>query len=226
MPSDDHVAAILPVREFKEGEFIVMATKKGVIKKTELMAFSNPRPGGIIATSIDEGDELISAHISNGHHEILMSTKDGQAIRFPETDVRDMGRTARGVRGISLGDKDEVVGMEVLASDAPILTVTERGYGKRTELNEYRVQSRGGSGIITIKVSDRNGPVVGVRQVTDKDDIMIVTDGAKVIRSRVKEISIIGRNTQGVRLITIEESERVVSVARLAEDEEESEETS
>ena len=223
MPSDDHVAAILQVREFKEGQYIVMATKKGVIKKTELMAFSNPRPGGIIATSIDEGDGLISVHLTNGHHEVLISTKEGQAIRFPGADVRDMGRTARGVRGISLGNKDEVVSMEVIEGDASILTVTENGYGKRSELNEYRVQSRGGSGIITIKVSDRNGPVVGVRQVTDADDIMLVTDGGKIIRSRAKEISTIGRNTQGVRLISLDEGEKVVSVARLAEDNEEEE---
>ncbi len=223
MPSDDHVAAILPVRDFKEGQFIVMATKKGIIKKTELMAFSNPRPGGIIATTIDDKDELMSAHLSSGHQEILISTKEGQAIRFPEGDVRDMGRSARGVRGISLGDKDEVVSMEVLSSDASVLTVTENGYGKRSELSEYRVQSRGGSGIITIKVSDRNGPVVSARQLTDADDIMLVTDGGKVIRSRAKEIPIIGRNTQGVRLISIDEGEKVVSVARLAEDNEEEE---
>jgi len=223
MPSDDHVAAILPVMDFKEGNFIVMATKKGVIKKTELMAFSNPRPGGIIATTIDDDDELMSCHLSSGHQEILMSTKEGQAIRFPETDVREMGRQARGVRGISLGDKDELVSMDVLVSDASVLTVTENGYGKRSELSEYRVQSRGGSGIITIKVSDRNGPVVNARQVTDKDDIMIVTDGGKIIRSRAKEITTIGRNTQGVRLISLDEGEKVVSVAKLAEDNEEEE---
>ena len=223
MPSGDNVAAILPVRDFKDGQFIVMATKKGVIKKTELMAFSNPRPGGIIATTIDKGDELMSCHLSSGHQEILMSTKEGQAIRFPEGDVREMGRQARGVRGISLGEKDEVVSMEVLVSDATILTVTENGYGKRSELTEYRVQSRGGSGIITIKVSDRNGPVVNARQVTDKDDIMLVTDGGKIIRSCAKEVPIIGRNTQGVRLISLDKGEKVVSVAKLAEDNEEEE---
>jgi len=224
MPSGDHVAAILPVREFKDGEFVIMSTKNGVVKKTELMAFSNPRAGGIIATTIDEGDELISARLTNGKHEILISTKEGQAIRFLESDVRDMGRTARGVRGISLGDKDEVVSMEVLATDASILTVTEKGYGKRSPLTEYRVQSRGGSGIITLKVTDRNGPVIGVRQVTDQDDVMLVTDSGKIIRSRAKEIPTIGRNTQGVHLISLDESERVVSIARLVEDEEEEEE--
>jgi DNA gyrase subunit A len=224
MPSDDHVAAILPVREFKDGEFVMMATKNGVVKKTELMAFSNPRAGGIIATTIDEGDELIAARLTNGKHEILISTKEGQAIRFLESDVRNMGRTARGVRGISLGDKDEVVSMEVLATDASILTVTEKGYGKRSPLTEYRVQSRGGSGIITLKVTDRNGPVVGVRQVTDQDDVMLVTDSGKIIRSRAKEIPTIGRNTQGVHLISLDEGERVVSIARLVEDEEAEEE--
>lgn len=223
MSSEDRIAAVLSVREFAEGQYIVMATKNGVIKKTDLMAYSNPRAGGIIATSIDEGDELISVRLTNGKQQIFLTTRQGQAIRFDESDVRDMGRTARGVRGISLHEGDEVVGMEVLATDASILTVTQNGYGKRSPCGEYRVQSRGGSGIFTIKVSDRNGPVVGAMQVTDADDIMIVTDGGKVIRSCAKEISTIGRNTQGVRLITLGSAEKVVTVARLAESEEDEE---
>ncbi len=223
MSSTDRVAAVLPVKEFAEGKFVVMATKEGVIKKTDLMAYSNPRAGGIIATTIDEGDELISVRLTEGDQQVFLTTKQGQAIRFPESDVRAMGRTARGVRGITLRKGDELVGMEVLSTDASILTVTERGYGKRSPCDEYRVQSRGGSGIITIKVTDRNGPVVGVMQVTDADDIMIVTDGGKVIRSRAKEISTIGRNTQGVRLISLDRDEKVVTVARLAENEEDEE---
>ncbi len=223
MSSEDRIAAILPVKEFTEGQFVFMATRNGVIKKTELMAYANPRAGGIIATSIDEGDELISVRLTSGSQQVLLTTREGQAIRFDESEVRAMGRTARGVRGISLGKGDALVGMDVLATDASILTLTERGYGKRSPCDEYRVQSRGGSGIITIKVSDRNGPVCGVMQVTDVDDIMIVTDGGKVIRSRSKEIPVIGRNTQGVRLISLDEGEKVVTVARLAEDEGEGE---
>lgn len=218
MPSDDRIAAILPVREFAEGQFVVMATKKGVIKKTDLMAYSNPRAGGIIATSIDKADELISVRLTGGDQQIFLTTRGGQAIRFEEKDARPMGRTARGVRGISLKKGDEVVSMEVLATDASILTVTERGYGKRSPCDDYRIQSRGGSGIITIKVAERNGPVVGAMQVTDADDIMIVTDSGKIIRSRAKEISTIGRNTQGVRLISLEKDEKVVNVAKVVEE--------
>lgn len=223
MASGEKIAAVLPVREFSEGQFVFMATKNGVVKKTELMAYSNPRAGGIIATTIDDGDELISVKLTNGKQQIFMTTRQGQAIRFDETDVRDMGRAARGVRGISLGKDDAVVGMEVLATDAAILTVTEKGYGKRSPCDEYRLQSRGGSGIITIKVNDRNGPVVNAMQVTDVDDIMLVTNGGKVIRSKAKEISVIGRNTQGVRLISMDDGESVVTVAKLAEAEEENE---
>jgi len=223
LSSGDRVAAVLPVKEFTEGKFIVMATKEGVIKKTDLMAYSNPRSGGIIASTVDEGDELISVRLTEGDQQIFLTTRQGQAIRFPEADVRAMGRSARGVRGITLRKGDELVGMEVLSTDASILTVTERGYGKRSPCDEYRIQSRGGSGIITIKVTDRNGPVVGVMQVTDADDVMIVTDGGKVIRSCAKEISTIGRNTQGVRLISLDSGEKVVTVARLAENEEDEE---
>ena len=218
MPSDDSVAAILPVKEFVEGQFIIMVTRKGIVKKTDLMSYSNPRTGGIIATSIDEDDELIAAKLTTGQQQVFLTTRMGKAIRFDESGVRAMGRTARGVRGISLKKDDAVVGMEVLSTDASILTVTEKGYGKRSPCKEYRTQSRGGSGIITIKVSDRNGPVVGTMQVTDADHVMLVTDGGKVIRSRAKEISVIGRNTQGVRLIAMGKGEKLVTVARLAED--------
>jgi len=220
IPGDEHVAAILPMKEFKEGQFIVMATKKGLIKKTDLMVFSKPRAGGIAAITINDSDELMSAYITNGSQEIMISTKDGQAIRFPETDVRAMGRTAAGVRGIALNTNDEVVGMDVLEYNSSILTVTEKGYGKRSPLDEYRVQTRGGRGIITVKTTDRNGPVAGVKQVTDMDDIMLITDAGKIIRSSVKGIPIIGRNTQGVRLISLEKGERVVSLASFVEEDE------
>jgi DNA gyrase subunit A len=219
MSSDESIAAILPVKEFTEGQFVFMATKKGVVKKTDLMAYSNPRSGGIIATSIDKGDELISVRLTSGSQQIFLTTRNGQALRCEESEIRPMGRTARGVRGISLKKDDEVVGMEALVADVPILTVTERGYGKRTALDEYRIQSRGGSGIFTIKIADRNGPVVGALQVTDGDHIIIVTDGGKVIRSRAKEIPTIGRSTQGVRLISLDKGEKVVTVAKVVEEE-------
>ncbi|MBN1283246.1 MAG: DNA gyrase subunit A [Proteobacteria bacterium] len=219
MSGEERIAAVLPVREFSEGQFVVMATRNGVIKKTDLMAYANPRAGGIIALSIDKGDELISVRLTNGSQHLFLTTRSGQSLRCEEGDVRAMGRTARGVRGMSLRKGDELVGMEALAIDSPVLTVTERGYGKRSDLSEYRVQSRGGSGILTIKVADKNGPVVGALQVTDADDVMIVTDGGKVIRSGAKEIPVIGRNTQGVRLISLEKDEKVVTVAKVVEDE-------
>lgn len=220
LASGDNVAAILPVQEFKKGYHVILATKKGVIKKTDLEAFANPRPGGIIAIKVDKDDELISARLVTSGQEIFMSTKEGKAIRFSEKEVRSMGRSARGVRGITLGKGDEVVATDVISSDASILTVTEKGYGKRSPVDDYRIQSRGGRGIITIKITDRNGPVIGVRQVTDKDDVILVTDRGKIIRSHVKGISVMGRNTQGVRLISIESGESVVSCTRLVEEEE------
>ncbi|MBT3181376.1 MAG: DNA gyrase subunit A [Deltaproteobacteria bacterium] len=220
MSSADSIAAILTVKSFEEGKSLVMATKNGIIKKTDLMQYANPRSGGIIATTIDNDDELIAVRLTDGDDQVFLTTRNGQAIRFNESEVRSMGRTARGVRGISLKKDDFVVGMEVLSTEASVLTVTERGYGKRSACDEYRVQSRGGSGIITIKVAGRNGPVVGVMQVTDSDDIMLVTDGGTVIRSRSKEIPTIGRNTQGVRLISLGKEEKVVNVAKLAEEDE------
>ncbi|HPW45459.1 MAG TPA: DNA gyrase subunit A [bacterium] len=219
MSGTESIAAILPVKKFEDGQYVVMATKNGVIKKTELMAYSNPRSGGIIATTIDDGDELISVRLTDGKSEIFITTRKGQAIRFKEDEVRPMGRSARGVKAINLKKGDSVVGMEVLNNEASILTVTERGYGKRSPRDDYRVQSRSGSGIITIKVTDKNGPVTGVMQVTDNDDIILVTDGGIVIRSAAKEIPTIGRNTQGVRLISLGKDEKVVTVAKVVEDE-------
>jgi len=221
MEEGERIAALLAVKEFEEDKFIVMGSRKGVIKKTELSAFSNPRAGGIIAMGIDDGDAVIAANVSDGKGEIFIGTRDGMAIRFSETDVRSMGRTAYGVRGISLRDDDSVVAMEVLVPGGTILSVTERGYGKRTELDEYRVQSRGGIGIINIQTSDRNGKVVGVAQVSDDAELMLITQQGKILRMASKDIRTIGRSTQGVRLIDIEGDDRVVSIARLAEKDEE-----
>jgi DNA gyrase subunit A len=216
----ESTSAILPVSGFEEGNYVVMATQKGVVKKTDLSAYSHPRTDGIIATVIDPGDSLIDAKLTDGNKEIFLGTKKGLAIRFNEQDVRPMGRVSRGVRGMSLEDDDEVVGMEVLSGAATILTITEHGYGKRTQSSEYRIQGRRGKGIITIKTSERNGAVVGMKQVTNEDNLMIITSTGKIIRIAVAKISVIGRNTQGVRLINIDKDEKVVGVARLAEKEE------
>src|SRR5919106_6593336 len=175
-----------------------MGTLHGIVKKTELPAFSNPRAGGIIAMGVEEGDRLMAAQITDGTGEIFIGTRDGIAIRFPESDVRSMGRTAYGVRGITLREGDEVVAMEVVRPGATLLTVTEHGYGKRTGLDEYRVQSRGGVGIINIQTSERNGKVIGIAQVTDEDELMLITQQGKTIRMAAKDIRIIGRATQGV----------------------------
>ncbi|HSA59718.1 MAG TPA: DNA gyrase subunit A [bacterium] len=220
MGNHERLAAVLPVKEFVEGKNIIFATKNGVVKKTDLTAYSHPRAGGIIALGVEQDDELIEVSLTEGQQGVLLSTKEGQAIRFSEDDVRPMGRGATGVIGIRLGEKDQVVSMEVLREKATVLTVTENGYGKRTDVEEYRIQSRGGSGIITVKTTDKNGAVVGVKQVTDDDDVMLITNQGKVIRMRVKEISVMGRNTQGVRLIHLEEGEKVVAFAKLAEKEE------
>jgi DNA gyrase subunit A len=213
----ERVRATLPVRAFDEEAYVLLCTRKGVIKKTRLDAYSNPRRGGIIAITLDDDDELIAASRTNGRHEVILATSDGKSIRFPEDQVRAMGRAAGGVRGMTLREGDRVVGMEILSPGATILTVTERGYGKRTPLEDYRVQRRGGMGIITIRTSERNGPVVSVAQVVDDDEVMLITDGGKVLRARVAGISTMGRATQGVRIMNLADDEKIASMARLAE---------
>jgi DNA gyrase subunit A len=214
----ERVQATLPVRTFDAtGEHIVLGTRKGVIKKTRLEAYSNPRRGGIIAINLDEDDELIAAVRTTGSQEILLASRNGKSIRFPEVQVRPMGRAATGVRGMTLAEGDRVVGMEILSPGATILTATENGYGKRTPLGDYRLQRRGGQGVITIRTSERNGPVVDVAQVVDDDEVMFITDGGKVLRSPVAGISTMGRATQGVRLMNLAPGEKLASVARLAE---------
>jgi DNA gyrase subunit A len=225
MQDGERIAALLAVKEFDENKFIVMGTKRGEVKKTELTAFSNPRAGGIIAMDVEDGDAVIAVQVSDGSNEIFIGTRNGMAIRFKETDVRSMGRTAGGVRGIELRDDDEVVAMEVLEAGGTILSVTEQGYGKRTGLDEYRVQSRGGVGIINIQTSDRNGKVVGIAQVHDDDELMLITQQGKILRMASTSIRTIGRATQGVRLIDIEGEDRAVSIARLAEQDVEAAET-
>jgi DNA gyrase subunit A len=258
MEPDERIAALLAVKAFEPDRFIVMGTQHGVVKKTELTAFSNPRAGGIIAIGVEEGDRVMAVQLTDGQGEIFIGTRDGMAIRFPETDVRAMGRTAYGVRGISLRDDDQVVAMEVVGagdtalspaaqgesagspdeaghqpadqalpspdrSTGTLLTVTENGYGKRTEMAEYRVQSRGGVGIINIQTSERNGRVVGIALVYDDDEVLLISQQGKILRMAARGVRTIGRATQGVRLIDIDSDDRVVSIARLAEKEEKEE---
>jgi DNA gyrase subunit A len=213
----EQVRTVLPVREFAEGKFVIMATKKGVVKKTELKAFSNVRSAGLIALSIDPGDDLLSARLTDGTQDIILATHMGKIIRFIEEEVRPMGRAARGVRGIKLRANDFVVEMDALADATHILTATENGYGKRTEVALYRKTRRGGMGIIDIKTTARNGMVVGVKAVGEEDQIMLSTTGGMVARMRVKRISVVGRNTQGVRLMVLEAGDKIASVAKVAE---------
>jgi DNA gyrase subunit A len=210
-------AAFVAAKEFVAGRYVLLATRKGIIKKTELDAFSNPRPSGIIALGVEDDDALIEAVLTAGKDEVLLATRDGMAIHFPEDDVRPMGRAAYGVKGIALEGEDEVVALEVVSAGGTVLTVCANGYGKRTPLEEYRLQSRGGKGIINIKTAGRNGPVVGVKFMRTAGGVMLITEKGMIIRLNTADISEIGRNTQGVRLIQLEEGDHLVSVARLAE---------
>ncbi|MCH7566790.1 MAG: DNA gyrase subunit A, partial [Nitrospirae bacterium] len=220
LSGEEKVTATLPVKEFRDDRYVVMATQQGVIKKTELSAYDNPRPGGIIALSLDTGDKLIGVQITDGQREILLGTRQGIVIRFKEEEVRPMGRTAHGVRGITLEDANEVIGMETITPDSTtaVLTITEGGFGKRTAVTEYRVQGRGGKGIISVKTTERNGLAVGFLQVREDDEIMMMAAKGKILRCRVDDIREIGRNTQGVRLFDLDgPDDRVAGMARLAE---------
>ena len=227
---EEQVSAILPVRNFVEGKYVVLTTKRGYIKRVDLMAFSNVRKGGIIATSLDESDELIGARLTDGQKDIVVSSASGMAIRFSETDVRPMGRTARGVRAISLKGDDEVVSVvsvrsaagteEGTLNEVALLSVCENGYGKRTLLSEYRCQGRGGKGVIDIKTTKRNGQVTGAALTRENDDVMLIATSGKIIRLKANSISCIGRNTQGVSLVRLSEGEQVAAVARVVETEE------
>ena len=216
----EKVQTMLPVRSFKdigEDESVVLCTRNGVVKKTALSAYANPRRGGIIAVGLTEGDELIAAERCDADSSVLIASRSGKAILFGESDIRAMGRSAVGVRGIALGNDDAVVGMKVVAPGTTILTLTANGYGKRTRLEDYRLQRRGGQGIINIKATPRNGPVVGVAQVGAGDQVMLITDAGKMLRCPVEGISVMGRATQGVRVMKLASDEQLVALARLAE---------
>jgi DNA gyrase subunit A len=218
MQKDEKVATAIPVRDFSEG-YLVMFTKNGLVKKTKLDEYSNPRGRGIIAATVDEKDELIAVERTDGKSDLIIGTKGGLAIRFHEEDVRPMGRTAKGVIGIRLRKGDEVVSAEIVVDKTTILTFTEKGYGKRTNASEYHTQSRGGKGVISIKVTDKGGNAVGLLQVRDEDEIMLITRTGKLIRTKAENISIIGRNTQGVRLMDVGDDNRIVGIGKVAEKE-------
>jgi len=220
MEAGEKIAAMLAIKEFDDTHFIVMGTRKGTIKKTELSAFSNPRAGGIIAMGIEEGDAVIDVQMSDGQSEIFIGTKAGKAIRFGEDDVRGMGRTAFGVRGIQLREGDEVVAMQVAKPGGTLLTVTEKGYAKNTLLDEYRVTGRGGLGVKNVEVTDKNGPVVAITQVHDNEELLVITEQGKILRTAANEIRTIGRATQGVRLMDLEGDDKIVSVALVEKAEE------
>jgi DNA gyrase subunit A len=217
---DERLTTVLAVPEFEPGYHVLMATKHGVIKKTDLMAFSRPRSGGIIALNLLEGDELITARITDGTLNVFLGSRMGKAIRFHESDIRPSGRVATGVRGMRLAEGDQIVGAEVLSHGQTLFAVTENGYGKRTSIDEYPVQKRGGKGVISIKTTERNGLVIGILLVSGDDDLMLMTNIGKVIRMQVNSISVISRNTQGVKVMGMDAEERVVGAARLAEKEE------
>ncbi len=214
---EEKLTTILAVPAFEPGYHILMATKSGLVKKTELMAFSRPRSGGIIALSLIPGDELIAARLTDGTYNVFLGSALGKSVRFHESDIRPSGRTSRGVRGMSIAKGDRIVAMQVLSHGQSLFTVTENGYGKRTSIDEYPFQKRGGKGVITIKTSQRNGQVVSILLVEDDDELMLMTDMGKLLRMTVNSISVIGRNTQGVKLIGVSHDERVAGAARLAE---------
>ncbi|HXW68925.1 MAG TPA: DNA gyrase C-terminal beta-propeller domain-containing protein, partial [Dissulfurispiraceae bacterium] len=213
----ERITTALNVKDFNDG-YLVMFTKAGIVKKTKLSEYSNPRSKGIIAVTLDEGDELIAVKKTSGNNDIIIGTRRGLAARFKEDDVRSVGRTARGVIGIRLGKDDEVVSANVVEEKMSLLTVTEKGLGKRTEIGEYPVHGRGGKGVISIKVVERGGNAVGLLQVKDEDEVVLITNAGKLIRTVAGNISVLGRNTQGVKLMDLEAEDRIVSMGRVAED--------
>jgi DNA gyrase subunit A len=214
---NDKIAAFCSVKNFEQDNYVFLATRRGIVKKTRLEAFANPRTTGIIALGVEEGDSVIGAVLTSGDDEIFLATRDGKSIRFRENDVRPMGRSAYGVKGIVLEKEDALVSLAVVDPKGTVLSVTSNGFGKRTAIEEYRLQSRGGRGIINVRTTERNGFVVGSSFVAGDEGVMLISGKGMIIRLETAEIATIGRSTQGVRLIHLEEGDQVVSVARLAE---------
>lgn len=223
LDSDEKVTTVIPISEYKEGLYLILATKNGVVKKTDLMEYDNIRKGGLTAVVLRENDELIGVRLTDGSKDIILVTRNGMSIRFSETDVRPLGRVSQGVRGISLEDDDYVIGMGATIEDTKLLVVTEHGFGKRTELDEYKVQSRGGKGILTYRVTDKTGKVEGMKLVNDADDIILISDDGSIIRMNVDEISVLGRATQGVTLMRMSNGNKVVGLARIINEDDEEE---
>ncbi|MDX1697959.1 MAG: DNA gyrase C-terminal beta-propeller domain-containing protein, partial [Thiohalobacterales bacterium] len=222
LEKDERINAILPIREFDQDHYVFMATANGTVKKTSLTDFSRPRANGIIAIDLRENDYLIDVAITDGNRDIMLFSDAGKVIRFRESDVRPMGRTACGVRGIKLPEGKRVISL-IIASDSPVLTATENGFGKRTAADDYPVYGRGGQGVIAIQVTERNGAVVGAVPAEDNDEVMLISSGGTLVRTRVNEISVMGRNTQGVRLITLTNGETLVGIERILEEQDEDE---
>jgi DNA gyrase subunit A len=218
---EESIAAFVPIKEFDEKHFLLTATRKGIIKKTALTAYSHPRKGGICGALVDADDALIEADVTDGNMDIILGTQKGKAIRFHESEVRTMGRASRGVKGINLEKKDGMVGMVVVKREATLLVVSENGFGKRSDIADYPVHHRGGKGVITIKNTPRNGDVVAIKEAVETDELMIITQGGIVIRLPLKGVKVIGRNTQGVKLINLDEGDHVVDVARVVNEDEE-----
>ena len=211
----EKVQAFLPVSSFEDNQYIVMATKKGIINRTALSLYSKPRKGGVFAMEIKEGDQLIQAKISNGEDTLIIATKEGKSIRFLETQVRPTGRRTKGVRGIRLSSTDQVIGMLIAKREGSVLVASENGYGKRSLLDEYRIQSRGGKGVYTMKKTPKTGQVVTILETTDEDDLMIITSQGIMIRQPIENINVIGRNTQGVKLIRLDKGSNIASVTKV-----------
>lgn len=215
LDQDEKVTTVIPISEYKEGLYLFLATKKGIVKKTDLMEYDNIRKGGLIAVTLRENDELIDVQLTDGSKDILLVTKNGLSIRFNEKDARPLGRVSQGVKGIKLEDDDEVIGMSAYIENTSLLVVTENGFGKRTELDEYKVQFRGGKGILTYRVTERTGKLVGMKLVCDDDDVMLISSDGTIIRIKVQDISVLGRATQGVTLMRLDEGVKVMAVARI-----------
>ncbi len=227
LDGDERITTVIPIQEYKEGQYLVMATRNGLVKKTDVMEYSNIRKGGLAAVSLREDDQLIDVKLTDGNQDIIISTYNGMAIRFNETDARPIGRVSQGVKGIDLDEDDHVIGMEVCIENTTLLVVTENGFGKRTELDEYKVQNRGGKGVLTYRITDKTGKSVGMKLVSEDDDIMLISSDGTIIRMKVSEVSILGRATQGVTLMRMADGVKVVGIARMInEDDVESEDSS
>ena len=218
--SGEKVTAMIPIKDFEDGKYLTFITRNGIIKKTNVMDYSRIRNGGLRAIDLDEGDELIRVKLTDNTQDIIIGTHDGYAIRFNEKEVRSTGRTTRGVMGIRLHSGDYVIGASVALPNSQLLTITENGYGKKTPLDEYRIQSRGGMGIFTYKITEKTGKLAGMKTVTDEDDIILITSDGIIIRTHTDEISSYSRQTQGVRVMKLDEGVRVVSIARTEREEE------